>query len=126
MNEPLPNQSDATTIDRATFGGDPVRFLIAFHAMVRHRDRAMIGFDHVDLQWLADVWKEAAIVSRGDMRFLRQSEKFQKLANDLKQGIFERGGEVGVCLLETRDWPPIKLIEKAARLLESAEVRGIH
>lgn len=126
MTEPLPSQADPTTIDRATFGGDPVRFLVAFHAMARDPQRAMIGFDHVDLQWLADVWREASIVSRGDQRFVCESEKFQKMANDLKQGIFERGGKVGVTIFESQDWTPLRLIERAARLMESAEVRGIH
>lgn len=120
-----PNPPSA--LDRPRFGGDPVAFLTGFLTMMRDPDWARIGFDHEDLQWCADVWEQAAIVSKGDPDFLHEQRRYQKLCNDLKQGIHERGGEVGIVLLDSADdWPAARTIIRAARILAAAEVRGIH
>lgn len=112
--------------DRPKFAGDPVVFLRALLSMAASRSRYLVGFDHQDLQWCADVWEQAAIVGRGDRAFAHEQARFQKLCDDLKTGMHEQK-RVGIVTLDhANDWPTLKTIRRALYMLERAEIRGIH
>lgn len=112
--------------DRPRFAGDPVTFLRAFASMAVHPERGEIGFDATDLQYVADVWEQAAIVGRGDPAFEHERARYQFLVDNLKMGMHANKTDVGIVILEPHDWAPVPTIIRAMNLLERAEVRGIH
>lgn len=106
-------------------GGNPATFLRSFLALRSNPSCFSIGFDHNDLQWLVNVWNEAATISGGDHLMLRERDRYQSLCDNLKQGEFERKDSGYVFLDTPSDWPHPQTIAKAIHALEHAEIRTI-
>ena len=107
------------------YAEDPVAILGALLSMQYRKDRGKIAFDHEDLNTVSRAWQRACIAGIGNKAFVEEREKFAKLRDELKNGMSERG-QIGVMILEKRDWPKPEIINEAIKALEHAEIRSIH
>lgn len=111
--------------DGVSQGADPVKFLFAFASMRAHPNWRTIGFDHEGLEWLANVWAEAAAASMNDDLIVHERDRYLKLCKDLKDGEWARQ-EGGVTFLsEESDWPHPLTIWKAIHALQHAEIKRV-